>query len=155
MRLLRLSGYLIVMMLLTALTACEKPVPIEDEDVQQVIEITDEAIDGCWQLTHLNGAEVHDNTELFIDFNAENHRYEMWDNIGSMYLVQTTGTYTISHEDDGSYTLSGSYDNGVGDWNEEYRVVMLPGERMQWWSRTTGTCLQFVFAMELPEEFYK
>lgn len=79
----------------------------------------------------------------------------MWDNIGSMYLVQTTGTYTITKEEDGTYTLSGTYDNGLGDWNEEYRIVMLPGERMQWWSRTTGTCLQFVFAMNIPEEFYK
>ena len=153
MRLLRLSGYLIVMMLLTAITACEKPVPIEDEDVQQVIEVTDEAIDGCWQLTHLNGAELHDNTELFIDFNAENHRYEMWDNIGSMYLVQTTGTYTIT-EENGNYTLSGTYDNGVGDWNERYHVVMYTNDRMQWRS-DNGECLEFKYTIELPEEFNK
>lgn len=141
------------MALTIALVSCEKPVPIEDE-TEPIIEVTDEAIDGCWELTHFNGAETHDGAKLYIDIDTKEHRFEMWDNIGSMYLVQTTGTYTITKEEDSTYTLSGTYDNGLGDWNEEYRIVMLPGERMQWWSRTTGTCLQFVFAMNIPEEFY-
>lgn len=154
MRLFRLTLLAAMALATTTLLSCEKPVPIDDE-TQPEIEITDEAIDGCWQLTHLNGAETHDGAELYIDLDAKEHRFEMWDNIGSMYLVQTTGTFTITKEEDGTYTLSGSYDNGLGEWNEEYRVVMLSGERMQWWSRTTSTCLQFVFAMEIPEEFYK
>ena len=154
MRLFRLTLMAAMALAATTLISCEKPVPIEDETLPE-IEVTDEAIDGCWQLTHLNGAETHDGAELYIDLDAKEHRFEMWDNIGSMYLVQTTGTFTITKEEDGTYTISGTYDNGLGDWNEEYRVVMLPGERMQWWSRSTNTCLQFVFAMEIPEEFYK
>ena len=80
------------------------------------------------------------------------HRYEMWDNIGSMYLVQTTGTYTITQEGD-NYILSGTYDNGLGDWNERYSVVMVTDSRMQWRAKS-GTCLEFKYAMVLPEEFY-
>ncbi|MBQ2784492.1 MAG: lipocalin family protein [Alistipes sp.] len=154
MRLFRLRLLAVMALTATTLLSCEKPVPIDD-DTQPEIEVNDEVIEGCWQLTHLNGAETHSGAELYIEFDVKKHRYEMWDNIGSMYLRQTTGGYSITEEEDGTYTLSGTYDNGVGDWNEEYRIVMLPGERMQWWSRTTSTSLQFVYAMEIPEEFYK
>ena len=84
-----------------------------------------------WRLTHLNGVEIFDDTELFIEFDnakldngKESHRYKMLDNIGSMYPRLTTGSYSLVTEEDGSYTISGSYDNGSGDWNEEYRVAL-------------------------------
>lgn len=150
MRLFRLM-ILVTATLATTLMSCEKPVPMDDTD-EPTIEITDESIEGYWQLTHLNGAEISDDTELYIEFNPEEHRYTMWDNINSMYLRQTTGAYSLTTEEDGTYTLRGNYDNGVGDWNEEYRVVMLKGERFQWWSRTTGSCFEFKFAIEVPEE---
>lgn len=148
--------FLATIALLAVLTSCDKPVPHEDEK-QPVIEVTYETINGCWQLTHLNGESLLDESIMYIDLLApddksEVARYEMWDNLGSMYMRQTTGSYTISKEED-SYILRGTYDNGVGDWNEEYRVVMLQGERMQWWSLSTGVCLEFRFAMERPEVF--
>lgn len=133
------------------LLACQKPVPIDNDTVDEV-KLTLETIDGYWQLTHLNGEVLHNQTQLYIHFDAT-QRYEMWDNMGSMYLRQTTGTYTIIEEDDDTYTLRGTYDNGLGDWNEEYRVVMYNNDRMKWWSRSEGTCLEFKYAMELPEEF--
>lgn len=151
MRLFRFT-LLAIATLAATLVSCEKPVPVDDTKAP-TIEITDDSIEGCWQLTHLNGAVVSDDTQLYIEFSPKEHRYEMWDNIGSMYLRQTTGSYKLVYEEDGTQTLQGTYDNGVGDWNEEYRVVMLKGDRFQWWSRTTSTCLEFKFAMEIPEEF--
>lgn len=160
MRLIRLT-LLVAMAITTALTSCEKPVPVEDNPVPE-LELTYNDLEGCWRLTHLNGVEIFDDTELFIEFDnakldngKESHRYKMLDNIGSMYPRLTTGSYSLVTEEDGSYTISGSYDNGSGDWNEEYRVALFPGERLQWKSRTTTTCLDFIFAMEIPEEFNK
>lgn len=155
MRLLRLTFY-VAMVFTTMVVSCEKPAPIPEE--LPTIEVSYDTIEGSWQLTHLNGAELLDDSMLYIVFEnpAEEdavHRYEMWDNLGSMYLVQTTGTYTIT-EENGNYTLSGTYDNGVGDWNERYHVVMYTNDRMQWRS-DNGECLEFKYTIELPEEFNK
>ena len=150
--------FLATIALFMALTACQKPLPIEDEK-QQTIEVSYDNLEGCWRLTHLNGEPLFDKSMMYIDFVApgkdgEVARYEMWDNLGSMYLRQTTGTYTITKEKNDTYTLRGTYDNGVGDWNEEYRVDLFQNDRMLWWSLQTGVCLEFIFAIEKPEEFY-
>lgn len=150
--------FLVTIALFMALTACQKPVPIEDEK-QQRIEVSYDNLEGCWRLTHLNGEPLFDESMMYIDFVApakdgEVARYEMWDNLGSMYLRQTTGTYTITKEKNDTYILRGTYDNGVGDWNEEYRVDLFQNDRMSWWSLQTGVCLEFIFAIEKPEEFY-
>ena len=150
--------FLATIALFMALSACQKPVPIEDEK-QQTIEVSYDNLEGCWRLTHLNGEPLFDESMMYIDFVApakdgEVARYEMWDNLGSMYLRQTTGTYTITKEKNDTYTLRGTYDNGVGDWNEEYRVDLFQNDRMLWWSLQTGVCLEFIFAIEKPEEFY-
>lgn len=150
--------FLATIALFMALTACQKPLPIEDEK-QQTIEVSYDNLEGCWRLTHLNGEPLFDESMMYIDFVApakdgEVARYEMWDNISSMYLRQTTGTYTITKEKNDTYILRGTYDNGVGDWNEEYRVDLFQNDRMLWWSLQTGVCLEFIFAIEKPEEFY-
>lgn len=147
------------MALMVTLVSCEKPVPIDDE-TQGHVEVTYHSIEGCWKLTHLNGAVLHDDTELFIEFSnivtkddTELHRYKLLDNIGSMYPRLTTGSYTITKQGE-EYILSGSYDNGVGDWNEEYHIVMPSHSKMQWRS-AIGTCLEFKFSMDTPEDFNK
>lgn len=150
--------FLATIALFMALTACQKPLPIEDEK-QQTIEVSYDNLEGCWRLTHLNSEPLFDESMMYIDFVApaldgEVARYEMWDNLSSMYLRQTTGTYTITKEKNDTYTLRGTYDNGVGDWNEEYRVDLFQNDRMLWWSLQTGVCLEFIFAIEKPEEFY-
>lgn len=154
MRSAKLCTMLAALALATTIVSCEKPAPIPEEI--PTIEVTYDALKGHWKLTYIDGEELFDDTMLYIKFEAPTeegalHRYEMWDNIGSMYLRQTTGTYTLTTEEDGSYTISGTYDNGVGDWDKAYRVVMLPGERMQW--RAENICLEFAYAMEIPEEF--
>ena len=158
MRVFRLT-LLAAIALAVTLLSCEKPAPIDDGSQDQV-EVTYSSIEGCWKLTYLNGATFHDDTELFIAFyneklgdGTQTHCYKLLDNIGSMYPRLTTGSYTITEQKEG-YILSGNYDNGVGDWNEEYRVVMYSNDRMKWWSRTTSTVLEFKFAIEAPEEFY-
>lgn len=146
--------FLAFIVLLTTLLSCEKPVPTDDNTPPE-IEFSNKDLNAHWQLTHLNGQEVFEDTMLYIFFDVDEHRYEMWDNIGSMYMHQTTGSYSLTTEDDDTYTLSGTYDNGAGDWNETYRVVMLSNMRMQWRSRTTSTCFDFKITMDVPDEFFK
>ena len=94
-----------------------------------------------------------EDTYLYIEVDRREHRYTMWDNIDSMYATDTTGTFAITEEEDGTYTLSGTYDYGVGDWSSDYRVTLSnKGERMQWISRSGSfQAMDFVRIEVIPE----
>ena len=148
MRLLqRLVATLIVV---ATIAGCEKPAPLPTEEK---IAVTYAALDGCWQLSMWQGAPMAEDTYLYIEFDRREHRYTMWDNIDSMYATDTTGTFAITEEEDGTYTLSGTYDYGVGDWSSDYRVTLSnKGERMQWISRSGSfQAMDFVRIEAIPE----
>ena len=148
MRLLqRLVATLIVV---ATIAGCEKPAPLPTEEK---IAVTYAALDGCWQLSMWQGAPMAEDTYLYIEFDRREHRYTMWDNIDSMYATDTTGTFAITEEEDGTYTLSGTYDYGVGDWSSDYRVELTnEGERMQWISRSGSfQAMDFVRIEVIPE----
>ena len=148
MRLLqRLVATLIVV---ATIAGCEKPAPLPTEEK---IAVTYAALDGCWQLSMWQGASMAEDTYLYIEFDRREHRYTIWDNIDSMYATDTTGTFAITEEEDGTYTLSGTYDYGVGDWSSDYRVTLSnKGERMQWISRSGSfQVMDFVRVVEIPE----
>ena len=147
MRLLqRLVATLIVV---ATIAGCEKPAPLPTEEK---IAVTYAALDGCWQLSMWQGAPMAEDTYLYIEFDRREHRYTIWDNIDSMYATDTTGTFAIT-EEDGTYTLSGTYDYGVGDWSSDYRVTLSnEGERMQWISRSGSfQTMDFVRIEAIPE----
>ena len=145
MRLIRLTILATATLLLAV--SCDKQTPI-DEQPQSEIAVTYYSIEGCWQLRLLDGAELHEGTLLYVRFSRSEPHFELWENIGSMYTRKTTGTYTITKEEDGSYWLGGSYDSGMGDWNEEYRVEMPSNEEMVWWATN---CLEFKRVESIPE----
>lgn len=148
MRLLqRIVATLIVV---ATIAGCEKPAPLPTEEK---IAVTYAALDGCWQLSMWQGAPMAEDTYLYIEFDRREHRYTMWDNIDSMYATDTTGTFAITEEEDGTYTLSGTYDYGVGDWSSDYRVTLSnKGERMQWISRSGSfQTMDFVRIEAIPE----
>ena len=94
-----------------------------------------------------------EDTYLYIEFDRKEHRYTMWDNIDSMYATDTTGTFTITEEEDGTYTLSGTYDYGMGDWSSDYHVTLSnEGESMKWRSRNGSfQAMDFVRVEAIPE----
>ena len=148
MRLLqRIVATLIVV---ATIAGCEKPAPLPTEEK---IAVTYAALDGCWQLSMWQGAPMAEDTYLYIEFDRREHRYTMWDNIDSMYATDTTGTFAITEEEDGTYTLSGTYDYGAGDWSSDYRVTLSnEGERMQWISRSGSfQTMDFVRIEAIPE----
>ena len=148
MRLLqRIVATLIVV---ATIAGCEKPAPLPTEEK---IAVTYAALDGCWRLSMWQGAPMAEDTYLYIEFDRREHRYPLWDNIDSMYATDTTGTFAITEEEDGTYTLSGTYDYGVGDWSSDYRVELTnKGERMQWISRSGSfQTMDFVRIEAIPE----
>ena len=150
MRLLNRLAATLLVVATTLITSCEKPAPLPSEER---IAVTYAALDGCWQLTMWQGEPIAEETYLYIEFDRKEHRYTMWDNIDSMYATDTTGTFTITEEEDGTYTLSGTYDYGVGDWSSEYQVILWnKGKNMKWKSRNgSHQVMDFVRVDEIPE----
>mgnify|MGYP003467003247 CR=1 FL=1 len=149
---MRLLNRLVAAMMVVAATliaGCEKPAPIPTEEHTPV---TYDEIYGNWQMTMWQGSPIAEDTYVYIEFNGDARTYTMWDNIDSMYATDTTGTFTITEEEDGTYTLSGTYDYGVGDWSNDYRVVLThEGEHMQWRALSANQTMDFVRVEAMPE----
>lgn len=147
MRLFRPLCAMLILVAALTVTSCEKPAPLPQEES---IAVTYNTIAGCWQLSHLGGVPLSEQTHLYIEFDRKEHTFVMWDNLNSMYSVESTGTYTITREEDGSYTLSGTYDNGVGAWSNDYIVSLADeGNSMMW--RASGETMEFQRIDAIPE----
>lgn len=149
MRLLNRLVAALMVVVATLIAGCEKPAPIPTEEHTPV---TYDEIYGNWQMTMWQGSPVAEDTYVYIEFNGDARTYTMWDNIGSMYAVKSTGTFTITEEEDGRYTLSGTYDHGKGDWSNEYYVELLNNSNiLQWRAKGANEVFDFQRIGDIPE----
>lgn len=129
--------------------SCEKPVVDNEQPLPQP-DVTYETIAGAWQLTEWRGEALSEQTFLYIEFDDESRCFEMWDNIGSMYTQHKSGTFSIAQNDQKEFVLTGTYDNGVGDWANVYTVrMMAQGEKMVWYAEDENSI--FGRISEIPE----
>ena len=129
--------------------SCEKPVVDNEQPLPQP-DVTYETIAGAWQLTEWRGEALSEQTFLYIEFDDESRRFEMWDNIGSMYTQHKSGTFSIAQNDQKEFVLTGTYDNGVGDWANVYTVrMMAQGEKMVWYVEDENSIFSRI--SEIPE----
>lgn len=129
--------------------SCEKPVVDNEQPLPQP-DVTYETIAGAWQLTEWRGEALSEQTFLYIEFDDESRRFEMWDNIGSMYTQHESGTFSIAQNDQKEFVLTGTYDNGVGDWANVYTVrMMAQGEKMVWYAEDENSIFSRI--SEIPE----
>ena len=129
--------------------SCEKPVVDNEQPLPQP-DVTYETIAGAWQLTEWRGEALSEQTLLYIEFDDESRRFEMWDNIGSMYTQHKSGTFSIAQNDQKEFVLTGTYDNGVGDWANVYNVrMMAQGEKMVWYAEDENSIFSRI--SEIPE----
>jgi hypothetical protein len=129
--------------------SCERPVVDNEQPLPQP-DVTYETIAGAWQLTEWRGEALSEQTFLYIEFDDESRRFEMWDNIGSMYTQHKSGTFSIAQNDQKEFVLTGTYDNGVGDWANVYTVrMMAQGEKMVWYAEDENSIFSRI--SEIPE----
>ena len=129
--------------------SCEKPVVDNEQPLPQP-DVTYETIAGAWQLTEWRGEALSEQIFLYIEFDDESRRFEMWDNIGSMYTQHKSGTFSIAQNDQKEFVLTGTYDNGVGDWANVYTVrMMAQGEKMVWYAEDENSIFSRI--SEIPE----
>lgn len=104
---------------------------------QPSVAVTYSLIDGAWQMVEWQGKPLAEGLYLYVEFDRTEQHFEMWENIGSMYARNTTGSFRIEQDEYDRYILSGTYDYSVGDWNDEYEVTATSENEMIWRSTTT------------------
>ena len=138
---------LLLMASVLLMFSCEKP--INNDPPLPEPEVTLRTIAGAWQLTEWNGKALQEGTYLYVELD-KNQRFEMWDNLGSMYTEHKTGSFAISKDDDERTIITGQYDNGVGDWNNSYvAYFMANGDYMAWTTDTENMLFKRIDA--IPE----
>ncbi|MFV0365915.1 MAG: hypothetical protein ACK5JS_05340 [Mangrovibacterium sp.] len=91
---------------------------------EQQIDITTANISGIWQLKEWNGEAMKEGLHMYIDFDRTDETFTMYDNIGSMYTVKSTGMYWIEGDDFYGYTLNGMYDYSHEEW-QDYTITSM------------------------------
>lgn len=129
---------------------CEKPV--NNTLPEPSIAVTYKSIAGAWELTEWNNEPLIEGTYLYVAFDSKEHRFEMWDNLNSMYPTMRSGSFILSVDDMQRDIISGWYDYGVGDWASDYIVELsAEGDRMVWSAIANEEKMSFVEVDELPE----
>ena len=151
MKSLRVLLASIVMASALFVVGCDKSGDVESTP-QPNKAVTYYTIDGVWELVEWNGAALIDGTELYITLDRKEHRFEIWDNLNSMYTVMRSGSFLLSVDDMQRDVISGWYDYGVGDWSNDYFVELnAEGDRMQWTAVDGNEQMIFVEIDKLPE----
>jgi hypothetical protein len=127
---------------------CQHPEPEPQPEPQP--EVSYKNMEGTWRLEEWNGDKLTEGAFLFVEFDQQ-QRFTMWDNLGSMYTQERTGSYTISQNSDNKYILTGTYDYGVGDWAHSYKVEMQRDGEDMLWSTDTESMLFSYYIGEIPE----
>lgn len=99
----------------------------EDEELLavQTLEVNYVNLDGAWRLSKWNGLTMTADTYCYIVFDRREHTFQMYQNFNSMYAQYITGEFSLSKDEGGGDVISGTYDYGLGDWNNSYVITDL------------------------------
>lgn len=151
MKLFRVMLSFAIVALALSITGCDKESEVQNTEKQNMA-VTYYTIDGVWQLVEWNDAPLAEGTLLYIDLDRKEHRFEMWDNLNSMYPTMRSGSFLLSVDDKQRDIISGWYDYGVGDWASDYIVELsAEGDSMVWRAIANDEKMRFVEVDELPE----
>lgn len=151
MKSLRALLPLLIMVSALCVTSCDKGGEVSSAPKQNKA-VTYYTIDGIWQLAEWNGVPLADGTHLYLKLDRKEHRFEMWDNLNSMYTVMRSGSFMLSVDNMQRDVISGWYDYGVGDWANDYFVELnVEGDRMLWSAVDGNEQMTFVECETLPD----
>ena len=105
----------------------------DDETKDIALEVNYANLNGTWRLSNWNGEDMNDDQSyVYIQFNRKERTYVMYEKISTGKAWKRTGGFLIENDDKWGYVLSGTYDNGLGAWNQEYVVTDLTDNSMKW-----------------------
>lgn len=153
--LIKLFSLLVVALLTVGFTACSND---DDIIVEKALPVTPANLDGVWKMTEWNnGQPMQEGTYCYVIFHRRDNTMEMYDNLNSMYAVHTTGSFFIKQDPYLGYIVGGTYDDGVGDWNQQYIVSdLFKSGSMIWTSKNDeGDVFRYERCDKVPDEIVK
>lgn len=152
---MKLFTLLAAMLLTTGFVSCSSD---DDEPQEQSLPVTPANLDGVWQMTEWNGQPMAEGTYCYVVFHRRDNTMEMYDNLNSMYAHYTSGTFYVKQDAYLGYVINGTYDNGVGDWNQSYIVSQLYQSTgtMLWTAKDDASdVFRYTRVSEVPAEIKK
>lgn len=129
-------------------TSCE-----EEVFEEPALEVTPANLDGTWQLSEWNGSPMAEGTYCYVVFHRKDRTFEMYQKFDSMYARYITGTFRIEEDEYVGYIISGDYDFGNGEWNNEYVVTdLLESGSMVWTINGGDEVTKYVRCETVPQE---
>ena len=124
-----------------------------DDYTPSSLEVTPNNISGYWMLTEFNGMEIPEGVFCYVEYIRKDRKFIMYQKFDSMYPRTITGIYSIEKDKYGKAILSGKYDYGMGEWNNEYYVTELFESSMvlKADSENADVC-KYIRCNEIPEE---
>ena len=124
-----------------------------DDYTPSSLEVTPNNISGYWVLTEFNGMEIPEGVFCYVEYIRKDRKFIMYQKFDSMYPRTITGVYSIEKDKYGKAILSGKYDYGMGEWNNEYYVTELFESSMvlKADSENADVC-KYIRCNEIPEE---
>lgn len=89
-----------------------------DDDTPQTetITVSTSFLDGVWSLTEAEGSPLGEGTYLYLSLDRKENTFVMYHNLESMYSSRTTGTWSLTEDEDLGMLLTGTYDYDQGEW---------------------------------------
>lgn len=99
----------------------------DDEDVivETELDVNYANLNGTWKLAEWNGQVLPDEIYCYIEFNRREHTFTMYQKFDSMYARCITGDFLLEEDDEWGDVISGTYDYGMGEWNNSYIITSL------------------------------
>ncbi len=120
---------MMLIVLLAGVASCSD----EEEETVRTLEVSYVNLNGTWQLAEWKGQPLEEGAYCYITFSRRDKTFKMYQKFDSMYARCITGKFAIEKDDYLGYIISGSYDFGNGDWNNEYIVTdLLESGSMIW-----------------------
>ena len=109
-------------MLAFSLVACS-----EDEELVVIpeLDVNYANLNGTWKLIEWNGQVLPEEVYCYIELNRKEHTFTMYQKFDSMYARCITGEFLLEDNDEWGSIISGTYDYGMGEWNNSYIVTEL------------------------------
>ena len=138
-----------MLLFVCSFTACS-----DDENPEpQSLEVTPNNISGIWRLEELNGEAIPEGTFCYIEYVRSDRTFTIYQKFDSMYPRCITGVYSIEKDPYKGYILSGEYDYGMGEWNNDYIVTSLYESTMTLTAdNETGEVSKYVRCNEVPSD---
>ena len=116
--------------------------------------VTPANLNGTWQLAEWNGQSLAEGTYCYITFNRKEQTFEIYQKFDSMYARYITGDFSIEKDPYLGYVISGEYDFGNGEWNNDYIVTdLLEAGSMIWTAKDdAGDVSKYVRCDEVPSK---